>query len=906
MRRSHRTPSLLTIAVIAFALALGFHSDVATSSNVIQGDADCSQDVDVEDVGAVLARAASLTGELPCETAANVNCDGAISARDALSILRFVGGVADEAPEYCTSIGDALGDVLIAIDSSLEPDQETIDSLNGGPPQPIEVARDTNGVQMDFVGGEVVYKPENDDDLQAFLDAHNGVVVRDGTTTLAPGAGGAGVQSIDHGYYVIKIDPLTSSLDGFSDDLENAGFTGQVAFSSENAARLMALAVADADLRTQLNPLVQGDTSEHPITPSTYINADTFAYFTNGSFLDIGVSKAWSYLRYQAVVSADDAIPFQAVRVAIIDAGFALNESTGMPLNGNIDFFPAGAKPAQYDVVDGDTTAGGATSVKCQGGFTCPWHGTQAFGACCAIPDNFYGSAGTGGNYVVPILIKHEGRLSEVADAIRTAELLEADVISLSYAYTCGEWCGWFEAGIGDTTDDAGLNGRILLAAAGNMDDSGQPFDIGGDTHVRPCEFPKVICVGSIDQNKDNLRNWGTPVDIWGFEGILTTVTPESAAFDADSLGTDEVSVMNGTSASTPFVAGIVALMKSLNPSLNYTAVRQILQATANPSPDPKVAHGYVNALEAVLAVRFNEPPIINDVRAPLPKQTYNYSGELFRIDGFDPEPGAYLPEFMNQTIAAFLVDGDLLCVTNQLSYRDGLPGYQCVINDAPLGTHDVTIEVRDPFMGIRTVEINEVTFVNTPPLVEVIEPDDGETFYATQSIEFSAFVFDPEEPIPFPQNRIIWESDIDGEFGTGSTFEANLSQGDHTVTVTATDTKGVATAVSFSLNILSGEGIPTVQITSPAESPSFHGPGEQITFIGNATDPEDEALTGASLEWSSSIDGFLGTGEQITATLSGGSNCADYRDHVITLQATDSDSHEVTDEIHVVVTIFC
>ena len=55
-----------------------------------------------------------------------------------------------------------------------------------------------------------------------------------------------------------------------------------------------------------------------------------------------------------------------------------------------------------------------------------------------------------------------------------------------------------------------------------------------------------------------------------------------------------------------------------------------------------------------------------------------------------------------------------------------------------------------------------------------------------------------------------------------------------------------------------------------------------------------------------SSIDGFLGTGEQITTTLSGGSNCDDYRDHVITLHATDSDAHEATDQIHVVVSIFC
>jgi hypothetical protein len=40
--------------------------------------------------------------------------------------------------------------------------------------------------------------------------------------------------------------------------------------------------------------------------------------------------------------------------------------------------------------------------------------------------------------------------------------------------------------------------------------------------------------------------------------------------------------------------------------------------------------------------------------------------------------------------------------------------------------------------------------------------------------------------------------------------------------------------------------------------------------------------------------------------TLSGGSNCADYRDHTVTLQATDTDNHVTTDQTHVVVALLC
>jgi hypothetical protein len=63
------------------------------------------------------------------------------------------------------------------------------------------------------------------------------------------------------------------------------------------------------------------------------------------------------------------------------------------------------------------------------------------------------------------------------------------------------------------------------------------------------------------------------------------------------------------------------------------------------------------------------------------------------------------------------------------------------------------------------------------------------------------------------------------------------------------------------------------------------------LPFIGNADDPEDGALTGSALQWSSNIDGVFGTGENFSALLSPGT-------HTITLQAADSDGNTSTDEI--------
>ncbi len=888
-------------ALFIVALALTLLHDSASSSSLIQGDANCSGEIASTDALAILRQTAAIS-EAPCAQAADTDCDSDVDAVDALNVLRFVAALPSSTPDFCPAIGDSFGAVTIVIDTSLQPSTPTVDSMDGGPPQPVEVAIDPDGVRIEFVGNEVIYKPEDEADLQAFLQAHGGSIVRDGTTTLPDALAGPNSTEIQHGYYLIRIDTSTYDPSGLAEHLEHAGISGEVAFSSEDAVRVMALAAGDDEGRVQVSGLGALDaTNEHPLTASTYLDAETFDYFTSGSGLNIGVTDAWKYLRYQGVVTAANAIPFQAVRVAVIDTGFALSETSGIPLNGNVDFFPPSAKPTQYDADGDDYTAGGEALMQCSGGSVCTWHGTEAFGTCCAIPNNYYGSAGSAGPYVVPILIKVNSRVWVWAEAIRQAELFEADVLTMSFSYTCGTWCGWFDGDIGDALDDVGANGRIPLAAAGN-----DGVDIGGDDHVRPCEFVKVVCVGGITDGKYNLYNYGSPVDIWGPVGIITTVTPESAAIDADSIGMDELPSFNGTSAATPFVAGIVALMKSLNPSLTYVGALNILKNTSNSSPDPKVTHGYVNALQAALAAKPNLSPVINGIRQPEPNQTYGYAGANFRVDVTDPEPGTYLPEFASSTVATFTANGQVLCSSTSLVYRDGLPGFDCTVQDAPLGTHNISVTVTDPFGAQSTAEIDNVKFVNTAPTVQIIEPADGATYYATQSIEFTANVYDPEECCPFPQDQVGWYSDLQGGLGFGSVIETSLVQGTHTVTITATDEKGISTQESITLHILSGAGIPTVQIMSPPDNSTF-GPGVQITFTGQASDPEDGPLTGDSLDWYSDIDGYLGSGEQLTTTLSGALTCQNpYQPHVITLRATDSDGHQVTDQIDVAISLFC
>jgi len=86
----------------------------------------------------------------------------------------------------------------------------------------------------------------------------------------------------------------------------------------------------------------------------------------------------------------------------------------------------------------------------------------------------------------------------------------------------------------------------------------------------------------------------------------------------------------------------------------------------------------------------------------------------------------------------------------------------------------------------------------------------------------------------------------------------------------------------------------PTVTITAPADGTSVVD-GTSITFTGTANDAEDGDIS-ASISWSSSLDGALGSGASTTATLSVGT-------HTVSASATDSGSLSGSDAITVTVT---
>ncbi|MDJ0842077.1 MAG: hypothetical protein QNK37_36585 [Acidobacteriota bacterium] len=156
----------------------------------------------------------------------------------------------------------------------------------------------------------------------------------------------------------------------------------------------------------------------------------------------------------------------------------------------------------------------------------------------------------------------------------------------------------------------------------------------------------------------------------------------------------------------------------------------------------------------------------------------------------------------------------------------------------------------------------------------------------------------------PFDTNRIYVGTDVGvyQSYDNGDNFTVMMDGMPLGVPVTdleVTDNPHVLTAGTYGRGAWqtaltsSGNTAPSVSITAPANGTTITV-GAGLNFTGTATDAEDGTLTG-SLSWSSNIDGSLGSGGSVSATLSVGT-------HTITASVTDSGGLAGSDSITVTV----
>jgi hypothetical protein len=211
-------------------------------------------------------------------------------------------------------------------------------------------------------------------------------------------------------------------------------------------------------------------------------------------------------------------------------------------------------------------------------------------------------------------------------------------------------------------------------------------------------------------------------------------------------------------------------------------------------------------------------------------------------------------------------------------------------------GTHTVEASVIDA-SGLGGSDSIMVTVdPNTAPVVVITAPPNRSVFDEGALIEFAGSASDIQDGEL--GGSLVWSSDLDGEIGTGETFMIDtLTPGTHTIEASVADSLGLEGSDS-TVVIIDPNTAPVVNITAPLDGSVFVE-GEEISFEGTATDAQDGDLAG-SLQWSSDLDGPIGSGPSIaTTTLTVGT-------HTIEASVGDSLGLEGSDSIGLTVEPLC
>lgn len=226
-------------------------------------------------------------------------------------------------------------------------------------------------------------------------------------------------------------------------------------------------------------------------------------------------------------------------------------------------------------------------------------HGTHVSGIASAATNNLLGISSIGFSCKI-MCVKSTNQpfpaISHGYEGVLYAANNGANIINMS-------WGGPNASATGQSAIQFALDkGCILVASAGNSNSSNLNY---------PAAFPGVISVASTDVNdlKSSFSNFGGWVKISAPGSSILSTLPGS------SYGNQ-----SGTSMASPMVAGLLGLMKSLNPTMPNADLINCLYSSAdninalNPSFTGFLGSGRINALKAMecVASTLSRAPIAN------------------------------------------------------------------------------------------------------------------------------------------------------------------------------------------------------------------------------------------------------------------------------------------------------
>ncbi len=322
----------------------------------------------------------------------------------------------------------------------------------------------------------------------------------------------------------------------------------------------------------------------------------------------IGLPDAWD------VTTGDP-----SVIVAVIDSGVVLDhpDLQGQLVSG-YDMISDPSMSRDGDGMDPDPNDPGDLNIQ---GIKSSFHGTHVAGTIAANTNNGFGVAGVAwGVKVMPVRVLGNGGGTDfdIIQGILFAAGLEnssgalparaADIINMSLGGP------GFSQPTQDAINAARAAGVIVIVASGN--------DATDANNFTPAGLDGVVAVSAVGFNGGiaPYSNFGSAIDVAspggdtsvddngdGYpDGVLSSIGQDDGSFTYDFF--------QGTSMASPHMAGVVALMKSVNPNLSPDDLDQLLAGThpgtninivddfGPAGRDDSYGYGLINALGAVRA----------------------------------------------------------------------------------------------------------------------------------------------------------------------------------------------------------------------------------------------------------------------------------------------------------------
>jgi len=234
------------------------------------------------------------------------------------------------------------------------------------------------------------------------------------------------------------------------------------------------------------------------------------------------------------------------------------------------------------------------------------YHGTHVAGVIGAVTNNGVGMAGLAQVRLMAVKVMNdsgEGTDYDVARGIRWAVVNGANIVCMSLGVESQSLT------LESAVDYASSNGVVMVAAAGNS---------GTSVISYPALYGQVISVGATDNlnRRASFSNFGIGLDVMA-PGVDIYSTQGGGSYHT----------LSGTSTAAPHVAGVAALMLSINPALTTVEVGSYINSTATDISrtgyDTSTGWGIVDAFRATESVASPTVTITHYPQYVTPNSTY-------------------------------------------------------------------------------------------------------------------------------------------------------------------------------------------------------------------------------------------------------------------------------------------